>query len=359
MTRLISEHRLARGWSGTARSSIRARATAALALLAALAVVRPAEPQPSFFEGKTIHIVVGFTPGGGFDTYSRAIGRHLAKHVTGRPAVVVENMPGAASLIAANHAFKVARPDGLTIVNFHGNQLVGQLLGRDGIEFDARKFQWLGVPVRDNTVCALTRASGIATAEQWMAAKTPVKLGGVGPGDTTHDTARVLQAAGLPIQLVRGYKGTAEIRMAAESGEVSGGCWQWESVKVTWRKALDAGEITIVLQVTEKPLPDLPRVPLALDLVRTEEARQLLRAAVIVPTTISRLYALPPGTPTDRVQALRAAFGATLRDPEFLADARQAKLDVDPVGGEELERHVEELFRLDPVVAAKLKGLLR
>jgi hypothetical protein len=140
---------------------------------------------------------------------------------------------------------------------------------------------------------------------------------------------------------------------------VSGGCWQWESVKVTWRKALDAAEIAVVLQVTEKPLPDLPQVPLALDLARTEEARQLLRAAVIVPTAISRLYALPPGTPADRVQALRAAFHETLRDPEFLADARQARLDVDPLGGEELERLVDELFRTDPALAARLKGILR
>jgi tripartite-type tricarboxylate transporter receptor subunit TctC len=332
---------------------------AALALLAALVAGRPADGQPRVFEGKTVRIVVGFTAGGGFDTYSRAIARHLAKHLPGRPAVVVENMPGAASIIAANHAYKVAKPDGLTIVNFHGNQLVGQLLGREGIEFDARRFVWLGVPVRDNTICALTRASGIVTAEQWMAARVPVKLGGVGPGDTTHDTARILQAAGLPIQLVRGYKGTAEIRLAAESGEVAGGCWQWESVKVTWRKALDAGEIAIVLQVTEKPLAELPQVPLALDLFRSEEARQLLRAAVIVPAAISRLYALPPGTPADRVQVLRAAFSQTLRDPEFLADARQAKLEVDPVGGVELERLVEELFRLDPTVVAKLKGLLR
>jgi tripartite-type tricarboxylate transporter receptor subunit TctC len=333
-----------------------------VALMFVAAAVRPGDAgaQPKFFEGKTVRIVVGFSAGGGFDTYSRAIGRHLGKHVPGRPAVLVENMPGAASLIAANHAYKVARPDGLTVVNFHGNQLLGQLLGRDGVEFDARKFLWLGIPVRDNTVCALTKASGVTTAEQWLAARTPVKLGGVGPGDTTHDTARVLQAAlGLPIHLVRGYKGTAEIRLAAESGEVSGGCWQWESVKVTWRKALEAGEISIVLQVTDKRLPDLPQVPLALELARTEEARQLIRAGVVIPTFISRLYALPPGTPADRVQALRTAFVETLRDPEFLADARQARLDVDPMGGEELERLVEDLFRLEPAIVTKLKGILR
>lgn len=320
----------------------------------------PAAAQGDFYRGKTIRIVVGFTPGGGYDTYSRAIARHLGKHIPGTPAVIVENMPGAASLIAANTVYRVVRPDGLTLVNFHGNQILSQLLGREGVEFDARKFAWVGAPTRENTVCALTRASGVATFEQWLAARSPVKLGSVGPGDTAHDAARVLQAAlNLPIHLVRGYKGTAEIRLAAESGEVSGACWQWESMKVTWRKALDAKEATVVLQVTTRPLPDLPGVPLALDLARTEEARQLIRAGVIVPTTIARVYALSPGTPPDRVRTLRAAFLDTLRDPEFLADARRSKLDIDLIGGEELEKLVGELFRLEPGLVAKLRELLR
>jgi tripartite-type tricarboxylate transporter receptor subunit TctC len=331
-----------------------------LVLVALLAWPIAAHAQSRFFEGKTIRIIVGFSPGDGFDTYSRTIARHLGRHIPGNPTVIVENMTGAASLIAANHVSKVAKPDGLTIVNFHGNQVVGQLLGREGIEFDVRTFQFIGVPMRDNAVCALTRASGVTSLEQWMAAKTPVKLGAIGPGDTTHDVARVLQAAlGLPIQLVRGYKGTADVRLAAEAGEVAGGCWQWESVKATWRKALEAGEIAIVLQITPKPLADLPKVPVASRLARTDEARQLIEVGIIVPTAISRLYALPPGTPADRVQTLRAAFVETLHDAELLADAGRAKLDVDPIGGEETERLVHELFKVDPAIAAKLKGILR
>jgi len=346
--------------SSPGRATIAIALLGALGLLAALAWTIPAHAQARFFEGKTIRIIVGFSAGGGFDTYSRAIGRHLSRHIPGNPAIIVENMPGAASLIAANQVYRVAKPDGLTIVNFHGNQVIGQLLGREGIDFDVRKFQWVGVPMRDSTVCALTRASGITSLDQWMAAKTPVKLGGIGPGDTTHDVARVLQTAlGLPIQLVRGYKGTADIRLAAEAGEVAGGCWQWESVKSTWRKALEAGDITIVLQIASKPLPDLPNVPLASKLARTEEARQLINAGIIVPTAMSRLYALPPGTPADRVQLLRTAFRETLRDSEFKADAARAKLDVDPIGGEELEHLVQELFKLDSAIVMKLKGVLR
>src|SRR6058998_4094210 len=146
----------------------------------------------SFFEGKTVRLVVGFAPGGGFDTYARVVSRHMGRHIPGNPTIIVENMTGAGSLIAANHTYKVARPDGLTIVNFHGNQVVGQLLGREGIEFDARRFKYVGVPMRDSAACALTKASGVTTLEQWRSAKTPVKIGAVGPGDTSHDVGRVL-----------------------------------------------------------------------------------------------------------------------------------------------------------------------
>ena len=319
-----------------------------------------ASAQDDFYRGKTIRIVVGYSAGGGFDTYSRAIARHLAKHIPGKPAVIVENMPGAAGLVAANSIYRAGRPDGLTIVNFQGTQVMSQILGRDGVEFDARKYEWLGAPTRENAVCALTRGSGVTTVQQWAASTTPVKLGSVAPGGATHDVPRVLQAAlVLPIHLVRGYKGTAEIRLAAQSGEVSGGCWPWESLRPTWRQALEAGEATVVLQVTDKPLPDLPGVPLALGLAKTDEARQLIRSGIIVPTTVSRVYAMPPATPADRVRLLRAAFLKTLADPEFVADARQAQLDIDPISGEEVTRLIGELFKMSPAVLAKLKELLR
>jgi tripartite-type tricarboxylate transporter receptor subunit TctC len=334
---------------------------ACLGLMVLVAITcAAASAQDDFYRGKTIRIVVGYSAGGGFDTYSRAIARHLAKHIPGKPAVIVENMPGAAGLVAANSIYRAGRPDGLTIVNFQGTQVMSQILGREGVEFDARKYEWLGAPTRENAVCALTRASGVTTVQQWAASTAPVKLGSVAPGGATHDVPRVLQAAlGLPIHLVRGYKGTAEIRLAAQSGEVSGGCWPWESVRPTWRQALEAGEATVVLQVTDKPLPDLPGVPLALGLAKTDEARQLIRSGIIVPTTVSRVYAMPPATPADRVRLLRAAFLKTMADPEFVADARQAQLDIDPISGEDVTRLIGELFRMSPAVLAKLKELLR
>jgi tripartite-type tricarboxylate transporter receptor subunit TctC len=313
-----------------------------------------------FYAGKTIRIVVGFSAGGGFDTYSRIMARHINKYIPGKPTVVVDNVTGAGSLIAANSVYKTAKPDGLTIGNFIGNLISQQLFGGAGIEFDARKFEWIGVPVTDHVVCALTKASGITNVETWTAAKTPVKLGGSAPGTTNDDVAKLLKAAlGLPIQLVTGYKGTAPIKLAAESGEIDGGCWAWESIKVMWRQGLDAGQVSIVLQAVPRAVPDLPKVPLAIDLAKTEEARKLIQIGIHDTAAITRPYALPPGTPKGRVQILRRAFGETMKDKDFLAEAVKSKLDIDPLSGEEVEKIVSGLFKVDSAMVAKMSEILK
>ena len=313
-----------------------------------------------FYTGKTIRILVGFPAGGGFDTYSRTIARHISKFIPGNPTVVVDNVTGAGSLVAANSVYKAAKPDGLTIGNFIGNLISQQLFGGQGIEFDARKFEWIGVPVKDNVVCALTKASGITSVDAWMSSKTPVKLGGSAPGTTNDDSAKLIRAAlGLPIQLVTGYKGTAPIKLAAESGEIDGGCWAWESIKVMWRQGLDAGDVNIVLQAVPKAVPDLPKVPVAIELAKTEEARKLIQAGIHDTAAITRPYALPPGTPKDRVQILRRAFAQTMKDKDFLAEAVKSKLDVDPVSGEEVEKIVSGLFKLDSATVARMSEVLK
>jgi len=327
-----------------------------------LALSAPAEgqsPEP-FFKGKTVRFLVGYAPGGGFDTYSRTIARHLGKHMPGAPTVIVENMPGAGGLIAANHLYKIARPDGLTVGHFIGSLLTGQVLGQKGIEFDARRFEYVGSPARAHSVCAFTKASGITTVEQWQAAKAPPKLGGVAPGSTVPDNAiRVLKVAlGLPVQLVSGYKGTADIRLAAEGGELAGSCWSWSSIRATWRKALEAGEVGIVLQLSPTPFPELANVPLAIKLAKTDEARKLIQVAIHDDATIVYQYALSPGTPRDRVQTLRKALHDTLKDPEFLADATRSKLEISPVTGAEIEKAVAGLFSLEPALIARLKEVL-
>ena len=333
-----------------------------LALIAALVVLGLVDPVsgqgPAFHDGKTIRVIVGLAAGGGYDTYARLVARHLGRHVPGKPGVIVENMTGAGGLIAANHLYKIAKPDGLTMGHFNGSHMMGQVLGAPGIEFDARKFEFLGAAVKEDVVCGFTKASGITSFEKWMAARTPVKLGGVSTGSPVDNSAKILKAAlGLPLQIVSGYKGTAEIRLAADSGELSGACWAWESMRATWRAGLDAGQVVVVLQLTDKGFPDLPGVPLAISFAKTDDARQLIQMAHYA-GAYARPFYLPPGTPKERVRILRTAFEETLTDKAFLAEAEKIKLTIDPVNADELTRMVNGLFTLDPVLLARLKDVL-
>jgi len=314
----------------------------------------------SFYEGKAIRIIVGTAPGGGYDTYTRVIARHFSKYIPGNPTIIVDNMPGAGGLLSANHLFKVAKPDGLTIGHFVGGQFLQQLLGKPGIEFDALKFEYIGVPAQDNFVFGVARATGITGVEQWLAAKTVVKFGAIAAGDGTYDTAKVVEVAlGLPIQVVSGYKGTAPIRLAFDSGEVAGLSNSWQSFRSTWRKELETGEVMIVLQLSAKSHPDLPKVPLAVSLAKTDGAQKLIQAVAQAHGAAVRPYVLPPGTPKDRVEILRKAFMETVKDPELLNEAGKANLEINPGSGEDLERNVRELLRLEPTVVARLREILK
>lgn len=203
-----------------------------------------------FFKGRTIRIIVATSPGGGFDAYARTIARHMGKQIPGHPSIIVENMPGAGHLVATKYMYHQAKPDGLTIGNFHGGgKVLQQILGGSEVEYDMRRFEWAGLPVSDTQVCALTKRSGVTTLESWYAAKQPLKIGSSGPFSGSYEIPHVLKAAlRLPIQVVSGYKGTAEVRLAADSGEVDGGCWNWESIKVTWGQGLEAGDVKVIVQ---------------------------------------------------------------------------------------------------------------
>ena len=312
-----------------------------------------------FYKGKTVRVIVGGTAGGGFDVYTRAMTRHMGKHILGHPNFVVENMTGAATRIAAKYLHSAAKPDGLTFGIFNGYLILSQVLDPKGFDFNLRQFEWLGVPIQDNVACVLRKEAGITNIDQWMAAKTPIKMGGLGPGNSTSDAVRVVKATlNLPIQLVEGYKGTADIRLAADAGELQGACWAWESIRATWTKALQTGDAIPLVQVTAKRQPDLPNVPLALELAKTEEAKQIIRAGGIAPSAVTRVYVTTPKTPKDRVDILRKAFANTLKDPEFLLEAKKAGLEVNPLDGEEVKKVVDSLFALNPQIVAKLSSIL-
>jgi tripartite-type tricarboxylate transporter receptor subunit TctC len=333
---------------------------AAIAWVLLLLFANPGLAQDSFYKGKTVRIIVGASAGGGYDTYSRTIARHMGKHIQGNPTFVVENMPGAGFLISANYIYKVAKPDGLTIGHFIGGLFLQQLLEKPGVEFDARRFEYIGVPTQDNYVLGISKATGITSMEQWFSSKTIIKLGGVGVGSATDDIPKVLAATiGLPMQLVTGFKGTADVRLAFNSGEVQGVCNALESFRSTWRNELDSGNLIIVLQTIAKRHPELPNVPLAIDYAKTDEAKRLINALVHSVGPTARPYVLPPKTPKEQVMTLRNAFMQTMKDPEFLAEATKAKLDINPLDGAELERDVREVFNLDKVLLPKAKEILK
>ena len=333
------------------------RALTAIAWLY-LAVGGHAASDESFYRGKTIRLIVAFSAGGGYDAYSRTIGRHLGKHIPGNPAIVVENMTGAGGIIHANFMYQ-AKPDGLIIGNNAGGLILQQLMGAKGIEFDGRKFEFVGAPGSDHHVCTLSKASGITSMDKWFGAKEPVRFGGVGPGGGASDNARILQAAlNLPIKVVDGYKGTADIRLAAESGELAGACFAWESFKTTWKKGLESGDFNVIVQAMPTKHPELPNVPLANDYVKTEEGRRLLKYGIYDTAIITRPYFVAPGTPKARVQLLRSAFAETLKDAEFLAEAKKASLDIHHVSGEETEEVVQGLYKIEPAFIARMKQVL-
>ncbi|HWO40992.1 MAG TPA: tripartite tricarboxylate transporter substrate-binding protein [Candidatus Eisenbacteria bacterium] len=314
--------------------------------------------QESFYKGKVIRIIEAYSAGGGYDAYARLLARHMGRHIPGKPALVVENMTGAGGLIAVNYLYNRAEPDGLTMGNWNGALSLQQYLGRQGIEFDAPKFGWVGSPLRPTPLCVLSKSTGVTGVSEWMAAKKPIKLGGMAPGTSLSDDARVLQTAlGLPLQLVEGYKGGADVKLAIGQGEIQGACGlAWQTQKATWQQELKT--MNIVLQVGRKPHPELPKVPLVYEFAKTDDARQLLKVGIQDLSALGHAYTLPPGVRKDRLETLRKAFAATMRDPEFLADAQRSKIIIEPTPGEELEQIVASFSQLSPEIRGKLKAIL-
>ncbi|HEY5544242.1 MAG TPA: tripartite tricarboxylate transporter substrate-binding protein [Candidatus Binatia bacterium] len=314
--------------------------------------------QAQEFKDKTLTFIVGYSAGGTYDQYTRMIARHIGKYLPGNPARIVENMPGAGGIIAANHLYNRVKPDGLTVAAWASPLILQHIMGNEATKFDGRKVGWLGIPGPYDTACHFNQQSGIKTVDDWFASKRPMKIASIGPGTSLSDVPKLLKAAlNLPLEMVEGYKGGAEARLAVENGEVDGLCASWQATKVTWRSQMDSGKIRVVLQATFKSHPELKNVPLAINFAKTDEARTLLRVADNV-HVYQFPYSVAPGTAPDRLQALQQAFVKTLRDPELVAEASKAKLEVDPIDGPTTAKTFAGLYELPPSLIAKLKDLL-
>jgi tripartite-type tricarboxylate transporter receptor subunit TctC len=311
-----------------------------------------------FYKDKTITFIVGYSPGGTYDQYTRLIARHISKYLPGNPTTVVENMPGAGGIIAANHLYNRTKPDGLTVAAWASPLILQHVMGNDATKFDGRKVGWLGIPASYDTACHFSQESGIKTVEDWFASKRPMKISSIGPGTSLSDVPKLLKAAlGLPLEMVEGYKGGAEARLAVENGEVDGSCASWQATKVTWRSQMDSGKIRVVLQATFQSHPDLKSVPLAINYAKSEEAKTLLRVADNV-HVYQFPYSVTPGTPPQRLQLLQQAFMKALRDPNLMAEANKANLEINPVDGPTTAKIFAGLYELPPSLVGKLKELL-
>jgi tripartite-type tricarboxylate transporter receptor subunit TctC len=314
------------------------------------------------YEGKTIQFIVGTSPGGGFDTYTRAVARHFSDHLPGRPAVVVENRPGAGGLVAANYIFTKDDPDALTIGILNPGHLVRQALGAKEIRFDGRKFGWIGAPSKNTTACAIMGFSGLKTLADVRAAKAPIKMGAVRDGTDTADFPKIMNGIlGTKFDVITGFQGTAKVRLAMQTREVAGACWGWESMRVTAKSMLHAqGDDRLIPFVIHSGSedPEVRGLPLMTEVIKDKENLALYEAWS-APNEFMRVLFLSPSAPKDRLPVLRKAFKATLQDPEFVKEAKKSKLDITYVSGEDVDGYVDKIFSMSPEMKKNLRTWLK
>jgi len=337
---------------------LRAALTVAL-LSAACGQSQPAaESGGDFYRGKTLSIVVGSGAGGGFDTTARLVSRHIGRHIAGEPTVIVVNMPGGGGLVAANHVFSAAAKDGTIVGLFHEAQMMNQLTGGEGVNFDLRQFNWLGSSYDDPNVC-LVRSDAHVGFKDLIGRAAPIAVGGTGPGSNTYDAPRVLAAAtGANIKAVAGYPTTNDVRVGVERGEIQGMCLGWESVQSASGEWLKNGYAKVIVQNGTTRNPDLQDVPLALEFAKDEDSMTLLRL-VDAPGAMAKPFALPPGVDAARVQVMRDALQATYRDPAFLAEAKAMNLEFQPKTAEQIHQILNEVLATPPEIAAKYRHIIQ
>ena len=312
-----------------------------------------------FYEGKTLRFIVGAAPGGGYDTYTRAIARHIGKHLPGTPTPVVQNMTGAGTLIAAHYLYHKAAPDGLTLGAWNSGQVLSEALGDKAVKFKADKFGWVGAPVRGMPSCGVMGHVGLKTLDEIVKSKKRIKIGSTRAGTTTDDLPRLLNyTLGTNFDVIPGYTGTSRIRIAMQKKEVDGACFSWESMRVTATAMLnaqgDAKFIPFIIHGNPED-PEVKDLPRLTEVVKGKKLATM--KAWVGQYEFQRPFSVPPGTPKERLDTLRKAYKATLEDPEFLADAKRSKLLINYVSGEEIEQIVADILSISPDVKETLKSL--
>ena len=341
---------LARGRAG---ESLASAFGFCLVALAEVALTGPAAAQSveEFYKGKNVNLLIGFSAGGGYDLYARQLARYMGKHIPGHPTIVPQNMAGAGSLRAAGFLYSAAPKDGSVFGTFARITGINPLL-ESGATFDGTKFSWIGSVTDDVSTCITWHTSPVKTWADFLT--KPVTLGGQGPSAEPDMFARLFKSVfGAPVKLVAGYPGTNEITLAMERGEVDGLCGlSWSTIKTRHAAWYRDKKINILIQSAFRKEPELGDVPLVMDMTKDAEKLQILRL-ILAAQEMARPFAAPPGIPSDRKAALIAAFDATMKDPEFLAEANRMKLDVNPVTGPALDKLLAELYATPKDVVTK------
>ena len=310
-----------------------------------------------FYKGRNVTLISGFTPGGSYDFYSRLVGRHLGRHLQGNPTIIIQQMPGAGGLTAANYLYRIAPKDGTAIGMLSQTSAVDEALGAAGVQYKSAEFSWIGrvAPSIEVSVAwhtAKVRSIGDARSEQLL-------YGSSGPGSALDSYPRVLAlASGLNIRIVSGYKGSTEALLAMEKGEVDASGTTWNTLKINRKAWLAEKKVNILVQYARARSPELPEVPAAVELGRTPEDRALLDF-YMSGADVGRSIMTVPGVPGERVSELRAAFDAAMRDPELKADIDKANAEFQPMAGVELQQLVQQTLAVKPEVALRIKEALQ
>jgi tripartite-type tricarboxylate transporter receptor subunit TctC len=318
--------------------------------LAVLAGAAEADSVADFYKGRSVSMIIGYSVGGGYDAYARLLARYLGRHIPGEPSIVPQQVTGAGSLRAANYLFSVAPKDGSVLGTFSRSMGIAPLLGQ--AEFDSRKFSWLGSMTDDDTTCVTWNSSPIKTWNDFLS--KPSKLGGLG-ADADPDIWALLykNVFGAKVQLVSGYPGTNDVVLAMERGEVDGLCGlSWSTIKTRHAEWLTSHSANIIVQAALKKEPEIAGVPLATDLVGNTEQLQIIRL-LLASQAMARPFVAPPDIPADRKSALIAAFDATMRDADFLAEAQKLNFEIHPVSAPTIDGLLAEVYATPKDILAR------
>ena len=339
-------------------NAARCMASGVLVSVSLLARAASADDVADFYRGRTASIVVGNEVGTGFDTYARTLARHIGSHIPGAPNIVVQNMVGASGVVAANWLYNAAPRDGTVMATFVHTVPFEPLMGNGAAKYDAAKFTWIGNVESIVGICGVSKASGIARFDDLFVREAVFGATGA-TGAIAKFALAIKHLLGAKIKLVPGYKGTASIKIAMQRGEVSGVCaLGMSTVTSSWQDDFESGAFKPIVQTTGGPHPALKGIPRIDDYAKTAQDRQVFDL-IFGTQALGRPYAATPGVPAERRNALRAAFMATMEDPEFVADARKTQIDISPMAGEQVETFMAHVNAAPPAVVERAKQAVR